>query len=289
MSAENLDGYAAGDLTGMMGISDSEFGLIRDLVYKHFGINLTEQKKNLVVGRLQKLVKQLGFTTFHQYYEYVVSNQAALSDLVNRISTNHTFFFREVDHFDYFREVVLPVLTKEHAARGDYDLRFWCAAASSGEEPYTIAMTMLEYFGREYSRWDAGLLATDISRKALDTAMNGVYPQERVQLIPEPLFNKYMSVLPDGRVQVNQNLKQEVTFRRFNLMNENFPFKKKFDAVFCRNVMIYFDQPTREALVERIYDITVPGGYLFIGHSETLGRSKTRWHYVKPAVYRKEA
>ncbi len=288
MSVEDINRQISKELVGMMQITDGEFDNIRKLVYKHFGINLTEQKKNLVVGRLQKLVKQLGFATFHEYYEYVLDNQQALSELVNRISTNHTFFFRESEHFDFFKSVVLPEISQNHKAANDYDLRIWCAAASSGEEPYTLMMTMLDYFGSAYSKWDAGLLATDISEKALKSALGGVYPDERVQLVPDIFKSRYMTQVGSGLWKVNDDIINEVTFRRFNLMNDRFPFKKQFDAIFCRNVMIYFDQTTRDRLVNKLFDITKPGGYLFIGHSETLGRDKTPWRYIKPAVYRKE-
>ena len=285
---DDLLSDSGGESSVMMRITDEEFEAIRKTVYDNFGIHLTEQKKSLVVGRLQKLLRQLGFTNFMQYYEYLLKHPKALSDLVNRISTNHTFFFRENEHFNYMRDVALPELRQRHIAHNDKDVRIWCAAASSGEEPYTIMITLLEFFGAEYSKWDIGLLATDISETALAGAHKGVYPAERLQQVPENLRKKYFHHQRDGQWAVSDRLKKEVTYRRFNLMNKTFPFKKKFDIVFCRNVMIYFDQPTREELVHKLYDLTVPGGYLFIGHSETLGRDRTPWRYLMPAVYRKE-
>ncbi len=276
------------DLGVLMTITDEEFQGIRKIVYDNFGINLTDQKKSLVVGRLQKLLRQMGFTTFRQYYDYVVGNPEALNELVNRISTNHTFFYRENEHFKFMREKALPELVRDHLARHDKDLRIWCAAASSGEEPYTIMVSLLEHFGRDYDQWDVGLLATDISETALTQAVTGVYPVDRMQLVPEGVRQKYFRELPDGQWAVADRLKKEITYRRFNLMNKSFPFRKQFDLIFCRNVMIYFDQTTRDELVHKLYDFTVPGGYLFIGHSETLGRDRTPWRYVMPAVYRKE-
>ena len=274
---------------GMMPITDAEFRSIRDLVYDRFGITLSDQKKSLVVGRLQKILKKYGHKTFRQYYDMVVADKsdALLSELANQITTNHTFFFREPEHFSFFRSNILPWMVNEHRARNDNDIRIWCAAASSGEEPYTLIISLLEFFGADYKNWNCGLLATDVSRKALDEAVHGNYVQARLQDVPPTILNKYFRKTTDGYA-VTEQLKKEVTYRRFNLMNKTFPFKKPFDCIWCRNVMIYFDTPTKHELVNRMYDATVSGGYLLIGHSETLDRNQTKWKYVKPAVYRKE-
>jgi chemotaxis protein methyltransferase CheR len=273
--------------SAMMPMTAEEFSAIRQLIYDRIGINLTEQKKSLLVGRLQKLVRSMGFTNFKQYYDYVVADKSgkALDELSNRISTNHTFFYRENDHFEYFAKVVLPEIKRKHELSGDKDLRIWCAAASSGEEPYTIVITMKEFFKNEYSQWNAGLLATDISANALNAAVKGVFTKERVKGVPPNILSKYFK--QNGREwEISNDLKREVTYRRFNLMNKTFPFKKPFDVIFCRNVMIYFDKETRDTLVKKFYDCTRPGGYLFIGHSESLGRDG-EYQYVQPAVYRK--
>ena len=275
--------------TEMMQITDAEFHSIRDLVYERFGITLSDQKKSLVVGRLQKILKKYDCATFKQYYDKLKSDKgdALIGELANQITTNHTFFFRESDHFDFFKSDILPWMIKEHKAKGDNDLRIWCAASSSGEEPYTLIMSLMEFFGADYKNWNCGLLATDVSEKALGEAIMGAYAQNRMQGVPPALLNKYFKKTPDG-YSVNDQLKKEVTYRRFNLMNKTLPFKKKFDCIWCRNVMIYFDTPTKHELVNRMYNSTVNGGYLLIGHSETLDRTQTKWKYVKPAVYRKE-
>ncbi|MDR2346509.1 MAG: protein-glutamate O-methyltransferase CheR [Planctomycetaceae bacterium] len=276
-------------VTDTMQITDSEFHSIRDLVYNRFGIVLTDQKKGLVVGRLQKILKQHGFQSFKEYYDHLVADKtnAALTELANQITTNHTFFFREPEHFDFFKSDILPWMVKEHTAKRNNDLRIWCAAASSGEEPYTIIITLLEYFGIDYKNWDCGLLATDISEKALIAAKRGVYDQTRFQDVSAAVMNKYFKKNAD-KYEVIDKVKNEVTISKFNLMNERLPFKKPFDCIWCRNVMIYYDAPTKHALVNRMYQHTVNGGYLLIGHSETLARDQTPWKYVKPAVYRKE-
>ncbi len=273
----------------LMSISDKEFTRLRDLIYKRFGINLTEQKRSLLVGRLQKLMRQLNLPTFSAYFDYLDNDktEAALSELIDLISTNHTYFNREKDHFDYFSETALPAVIEKLKQQNRKDLRIWCAGCSSGEEPYTLLMLMREYLGADYSSWDAGILATDISDRALTIARRGTYATDRVMQLPEPLRRKYFKPAGQDEMAVVDTIKKEATFRRFNLMNTTFPFKKPFQMIFCRNVMIYFDQPTRDALVGRYHQHTEDKGYLFIGHSETLGRAQTRYSYLKPALYQK--
>lgn len=272
-----------------MVLSDSEFRAIRDLVYKHTGIYLTENKKTLIVARLHRMLIEKGFKDFSAYCAFVGKDSSgrALSDLVNRISTNHTFFYREKAHFEFFSARTLPevrdMLMKNHSR----DLRVWCAGCATGEEAYTIVMMMLEYFGSEYFNWDAGVLATDISEKVLDIAKEGFYSEERLEHLPEYLKKKYFRKTLKGLWEISDIVRKEVTFRRFNLMNPTFPFKEKFHIIFCRNVMIYFDRFAKDALVKRFYEMTSPGGYLFVGHSESLERNRTAYRYVVPAVYKK--
>lgn len=270
-------------------ISDQEFLLIRNLVYQRFGINLTEQKRSLVVGRLQKLLRNEGFNSFKEYYESLVADRSgvALDKLVNRISTNYTYFNREQAHFDFFLQQVLPPLVAAQRRSGAKDLRVWSAGCSSGEEPYLLAILMMEYLAGEYPAWRAGVLATDISDQALSKARPGLYDEEQVAKLPLILRNKYFARRDNGSWQVNEKLRKEVTFRRFNLMNRRFDFKRPFQVIFCRNVMIYFDAETRQALVSRYHQCLEPGGYLFIGHSETLGREQEEFQYIMPAVYRR--
>ncbi len=270
-------------------ISDKEFRAIRKLVYDKFGINLTDQKKTLVVGRLQKVLRQRNFTSFKEYLSWLTSDKTSegLDELANRISTNHTFFNREKAHFEFFSNNVLPELAARRQQLGQTEMRIWCAGCSSGEEPYTLMMLMMEHFGSSFGQWNPVLLATDISATALKTAMTGVYPTDKVAQLPVPLRHKYFKKLPDGTMVVKDMVRNRIFFRRHNLMDGTFPFKKQFDAIFCRNVMIYFDRETRNTLVEKYYQHTITGGYLFIGHSETLGRDDSQFNYVMPAVYKK--
>lgn len=291
MTKDGLDAFSTGqedDLSGR--ISEQEFKSVRDLVYKHFGISLSEQKRALVVGRLMSAIRNRGLSSFSEYLKWVEQDKTlhGLSELVDRISTNHTAFFRENAHFDFLMKTALPEIFSSLKTKNDKDFRLWCAASSSGEEPYTLQMCLMEYLKDDYRNWSAGLLATDISDRVLSIAKRGVYPAERVKDVPAPLLKSYFRQLPSGDFEVIEAMRKEVLYRRFNLMTEKFPFVKPFHIVFCRNVMIYFDTPTREKLVQRIFDCTIPGGYLFIGHSESLGSIKTEYKYVMPALYRKE-
>lgn len=270
-------------------INDKEFSQIRTLVYDRFGINLTEQKRSLVIGRLQKLLRDEGFSSFATYYEAVARDNtgASLDKLVNRISTNYTYFNREHAHFDFFVQQLLPSLSDRLKKRNNRDLRIWSAGCSSGEEPYMLALLMMEFLGNEYSLWNSGVLATDISDQVLTKAKFGRYGDDQVERIPTQHKFKYFARQKDGGWMVNEMLKKQVTFRRFNLMNKQFPFKSPFQVIFCRNVMIYFDEQTRACLVKRFYNSLEPGGYLFIGHSETMGRKQDDFKYIMPAVYQK--
>jgi chemotaxis protein methyltransferase CheR len=275
---------------GGLGITERDFQTIRQLVYDNFGINLTDQKRSLVVGRLQKVLRQRDFPDFPSYLEWLQNDRTGegLEELANRISTNHTFFWRENSHFNHFAETALPEMVARHR-QDSGRLRIWCAGCSSGEEPYTLAMLMREVLGNEYDRFAPVLLATDISQVALRTAMAAVYPEERLEQMPRGLLRKYLRKGPRPQTwQIGEEIRRQVIFRRHNLMNGSFPFKHPFDAVFCRNVMIYFDRPTRDALIQRFHRHTIAGGYLYIGHSETLGRDGTLYDYVLPAAYRRK-
>lgn len=272
-----------------MNISDAEFKLFRDLIYNHFGINLTEEKRSLLVRRLQQLLRINRFSSFGAYYEYLQKHPSDenFTELVNRITTNYTFFNREPDHFTYFSKHCLPEIRGRLSTMGSRDIRVWCAASSTGEEPYMLVMLMMEFFKGEYPMWDAGLLATDLSRQALTTAMAGRYRAEQVELLPKSLLLNYFVKISEDLYEVNPRVKREVTYRRFNLINQAYPFRKPFDVIFCRNVMIYFDEQTKAQVADQLFDSLRPGGYLFVGHSETLTRINSRFHYVKPAVYRR--
>lgn len=271
---------------GKIQISQDEFKNLAGYIKKNFGINLGMEKQALVVGRLQGVLQQKNFENFSAYYDYVVSDKTgeAAATLVNKITTNHTFFMREPEHFTFFRDSVLPGLS---STVKDRDLRVWSAGCSSGEEPYTLAMIMSDFFGTDKGKWNTNILATDISTKVLGEAINGIYNTESLATLPELWKKQYFRKLDTERSIISDKIKNEVIFRKFNFMEKVFPFRKKFHVIFCRNVMIYFDNKTKAELVNKFYEYTEPGGYLFIGHSESLNREETDYKYVLPAVYRR--
>jgi chemotaxis protein methyltransferase CheR len=270
----------------MFEITSKEFTRFSDYIRANYGISLGPHKKILVSGRLGSLLEKGGFKSLSDYMDYVVSDTTgrAASDLVDRITTNHTFFMREASHFKYFSETVLPLFARTVANR---DLRIWSAACSSGEEPYTLAMIMDRFFGKTKLLWDTRILATDISGNILDTAQKGVYSKQKVSALPEDWRRRYFSEFDQENMVLNEAIKKEVVYRKLNLMDRSFPFRQKFHAIFCRNVMIYFDSDTKNELAQKLYDLTEPGGFLFIGLSESLDRNSTRYSYIMPSVYRK--
>lgn len=271
-------------------LNDEEFNLISCLVYNKFGIKLGEQKRALIIGRLQKVLHAGGFPNFKDYYNHVVSEPSgkALLTLVDKISTNHTFFFRENEHFDFLTDNILPNITSEMKNRTKQAVRIWCAGCSSGEEPYTLAMVLCEFFKSNISDMDIGILATDISVSALEKAVAGIYSDERMELVPLAYRQKYFIPIKGGKWEVKPNLKKMVLFRRLNLIRPDFPFKGLFRLIFCRNVMIYFDKDTQRDLISKFHRFTEPGGFLFIGHSETLDRSSGQYKYIMPSIYQKK-
>jgi len=270
----------------ILNISNEEFTIFSKYVELNYGIKLKEEKKTMVSGRLQTLISSLGLNSLSEYLKYVNSDKTgeAVTNLVNKITTNHTYFMREPEHFYYFRDHVLPNLRETIR---DRDLRIWCAASSSGEEPYTLAMIVDEFFGEEKKLWNTKLLATDISTRVLDIAKEGIYTQEGIKPMPRMWQLKYFRKLSPTDVVVNSFIKDEVVYRKFNLMDDHYPFRKQFQVVFIRNVMIYFDEKTKDILLKKIYDLLVPGGYLFIGHSESINRNKFGFKYIRPSVYMK--
>ena len=266
-------------------ITDSEFNRIVGYVKGNFGIDLS-QKRVLIMGRLENYLLRNGFDSYNDYMTEVEKDPSGeeAKNLINVLTTNHTYFMRESEHFDYMRQIVLPQLRKKEAARKD--LRIWSAACSTGEEPYTIAMVLMDFFGIEHKAWDTKVLATDISTRVLEHASRGMYLKEQVEPLPPKWKQRYFKQINSEQYVAKDVLKKELIFRRFNLMND-FPFRRKFHVVFLRNVMIYFEDETKYNLLNKIYDFMEPGGYLFIGTTENLDKNKTRFEYVRPSIYRK--
>ncbi len=268
-------------------IKENEFLRIANFLKSRYGIDMT-RKKEIISGRLENYIRAGGYENYGRYMDEVEGDITGKleKELVNMLTTNHTYFMREAEHFDYLKRVVLPYLKRTQAA--NRDLCIWCAAASSGEEPYTIAMVLKEFFGLEHGEWDTKVLATDISTEVLQHAIDGVYSREHVEVLPENWRRRYFRpVVGKDEYVVTDELKNEVIFRKFNLM-EPLPFKRKMHVVFLRNVMIYFDNETKKELIRRIYDGMEPGGYLFVGQTETLDRSAAPFQLIRPSIFRKQ-
>jgi len=271
-------------------LGEEEFRRISDLVYEHCGINLHDGKKELVRARLAKRLHKGRFATFSQYIQHVLDDPTGkeFSILVDSLSTNLTKFFREERHFEYMRTQLLPRLVKTKRNRERLRIRGWSAGCSSGEEPYSIALTLLETLPNK-GRWDIKLLATDVSTRILERAQAGIYDKERIEPIPLPLRNEYLIRRHEGtkeRYEVGRALRSLVIFRYLNLMKD-WPVKGPIDFIFCRNVMIYFDKPTQARLIRRFYDLLDSGGVLFTGHSESLTGIEHAFKYVQPTIYQK--
>lgn len=270
----------------MLQISDSEFQGFVEYIRKQYGLDLSH-KRFLIEYRLATMLMEKNVTNFSEYFAHAAlePGRKEITEIVNRLTTNHTFFMREENHFRYLQETVLCQLEKTLTEK---DLRVWSAGCATGEEPYTIAMLLDTYFRDTRILWDTKVLATDISVKALDIAERAIYEAEEIQKLPAMWQMNYFTPVQNGKFMVSDSIRKEVIFRVFNLMDHTFPFKKKFHIIFCRNVMIYFDAETRAALIDKFYAHTEPGGYLFIGHSETVDRSRSAYRYVSPSVFRKD-
>lgn len=271
----------------MLNITKREFEEFSKYVRAHYGINFKKEKKALIEGRLNGVIAENNFESLSEYLEYVIGDKTghAASIMLNKITTNHTYFMREPEHFHFFKNEVLPYLERTVTNK---DLRIWSAACSSGEEPYTLAMIIDEYFGHSKHLWDTKILATDISSQVLAKATSGIYSKESTDPLSKNWKLAYFSNHDNDNLIINQKIRNEVIFRKFNLVGGRFPFRKKLHVVFCRNVMIYFNEQTKIELINKIYDTMEDGGYLFIGHSEALTRGSTKFKYVMPSVYRKE-
>jgi chemotaxis protein methyltransferase CheR len=266
---------------------DSEFEFIRSLVYAHSRINLGPEKRELVSSRLSKRLRATK-TTLGDYCELLRAPDAKdeLANLIDAISTNHTFFFRERAHFDFLRDIAVPELSPSLKTGAPFQV--WSAACSSGEEPYSIALTLAGALPR--SPWH--IQATDISHRILAEAQLGIYRAEVVQRLPQEIMRKHFQRgfgPQDGQFRVKAALRQHVSFHQLNLLEREPPFADLFQVIFCRNVMIYFDRETQEELVVRLARRLVPGGYLCVGHAESLTVIKHSLKPVRPAVYQRSA
>ena len=266
-----------------MKLNEKYFKQVSQIVYRVSGINLKGGKEALVRARLMKRLRVMGMESFEEYLKFIDSNSGVgeLGCMIDEMTTNKTFFFREIEHFNYLREKILPELK-------DNRLRFWSAACSSGEEPFSLAILLMENIPRIKSM-DVRILATDISTKMLNKARKAVYEEETLRNVPKLFLQKYFVKNRNESFlayHVKDNVSSMIQFSWLNLM-ESWPMKGPFNVIFCRNVMIYFDRPTQQKLINRFWELIEQGGYLFVGHSESLSGISHKFKYVRPATYRK--
>ena len=266
-----------------------DFDFIAGLIKSKAGIVLNDSKINMVYGRLSRRLRALGMTNFGQYCDLVASPEGKdeLMMFTNSLTTNLTKFFREAHHFEHMTNSLLPDVVDKAKQTGKRRLRIWSAGSSSGEEPYTIAMTVLDYM-KDIHKWDARILATDIDTNMLDTSRKGIYTAERVENIPSHLQKMFVhpSSEEPGKFQMSPKLQSLIAFKSLNLL-ERWPMKGPFDAIFCRNVIIYFDRETQKNLIERYADLLAPGGILYVGHSESLFDVTKRFKLLGQSIYQK--
>ncbi|MFC5524831.1 CheR family methyltransferase [Rhodanobacter ginsengisoli] len=270
-------------------LGEVEFQYLRAFVLEHCGIALGEQKRQLVQGRLLRRLRALGLSNFQGYCELLRRDpHSELGELASAISTNVTSFFREAHHYDLLTDELLPRWLQQKRRDGDR-LRIWSAGCSTGEEPYALAMVLAEALERSDGTLDAKILATDLSPQALESARKGVYSLERLAGISAERCQRWMlrgTGEYEGLACVHPRLRELVTIEPLNLLHP-WPMSGPFDAIFCRNVVIYFDQPTKQRLFRRYADLLPTGGYLFLGHSESLHGINDQFELIGRTVYRK--
>jgi len=270
-------------------MKDEDFAFISRMANEKTGIQLGMHKRDMIYSRIVRRIRSLKLRTFTEYCDYLKSHQKEeMTNFINAITTNLTSFFREKHHFDYLKNTVVPEVKSKNAI--SKKLRVWSAGCSTGEEPYSLAMTFHDAFS-DVSGWDLKILATDLDTNVVSHGKAGVYVPDRVDGLPASILKKnFNEVIPaSGRgsaYEMSPHLKQYITFNRLNLLGD-WPMKGKFDVIFCRNVVIYFNKDTQRVLFDRYAELLKPNGYLFIGHSETLHGVTTRFESLGRTIYRK--
>lgn len=287
----SLDDDLRGQLSNVS-LSDKQFQTLSSFIEGELGIKMPPTKKIMLESRLQKRVRALRLPAFKEYLEFVFSEEGKQSELlhmIDAVTTNKTDFFREADHFEYLLHTLLPERSRNASWGIGSPLKLWSAGCSTGEEPYTLAM-VLENFREKNSSFAYRILATDISINVLKRAVQAVYTEERIAPVSLENRKKYLLRSKDaktGLVRIKPHLREKVTFHRLNLMEETFGLRETFEIIFCRNVIIYFDRINQGKLLRKFYNHLVPGGYLFLGHSETITGLDIPLYSVAPTIYRK--
>ncbi|MFH0926683.1 MAG: CheR family methyltransferase [bacterium] len=269
--------------------SSSDFHLFQELIFQKIGITLNDNKKDLLISRLSKRIRTLKLSSFRDYYNYIKDNnfpEEEMTIFIDRITTRKTDFFRENHHFNFLKNKIFPELL----SMGKRRIRIWSAGCSSGEEPYSIAITVKEFFKNiKGGGYDVRILATDISNEALTKASNGVYKKESFFSVSPNIISEYFDTNGDNDnlYQAKEVLKDLITFGQLNLIYDEFKFKSRFDVIFCRNVIIYFDKTTVSLLMKKYYNFLDDKAYIFLGHAESLLFLKEQFNYVENTIYQK--
>ena len=276
-------------LTAKRSLTDADYSFIRELIYRETRINLGDAKRELVTARLGKRLRATGIDSFNAYCKALKDSpdSGELYHLIDAISTNHTFFFREINHFNFLNQNILPEFAAGRLGNPS-QLKIWSCACSTGEEPYSIAIALEEYFSKLPGKtWN--IQCSDISTRVLDFASKGIYEKDRLKQVSAEWQKKYFQKgerQMEGYFRIHPDVRKKLHFNRINLFAPTYPWNEKFQIIFCRNVMIYFDRETQQELVGRLSQHLTPGGYLLIGHAESLAGVKHPYQSIKPAIYR---
>ncbi len=269
-------------------LSDQEFIKLSTFIYSNYGIKMPDVKRIMLQSRLQKRLRALNMDNFKDYCDYVFSKEGKETEVIHMIdvvSTNKTDFFREPVHFEFLHNAVLPAFIEKH--KQGKTMNIWSAGCSSGEEPYTIAITLHEFF-HNLSRFDYHILGTDISTRILKSAYEGIYKEEKTSGVPLEIKKKYMLRSKDKEkklVRMIPEIRRKISYQRLNFMDSNYPVDLEFEVVFCRNVLIYFDREIQENVINKLCQKLKPGGYLFLGHSESITNYKVPLQQIRPTIF----
>lgn len=273
-------------------LTDTEFNKLARFIFEEYGIKMPLEKKVMLQSRLQKRLRHLNMTTFKEYIEYVFNKEGKGEEVIHMIdvvSTNKTDFYREADHFEFLKEEALPDLCEGN----DFyrPIKIWSAGCSSGEEPYTLAFTLSDYQEKE-PRMDYTILGTDISSRILRQANDAIYKEEKTTIIPMPVKKKYLLKSKDRgnpTVRVKAEIRKKVSFQRLNFMDESYAVPDTYDLIFCRNVLIYFSREVQELVINKLCQKLRPGGYFFLGHSESITNMNVPLDRVKPTIFKRKS
>ncbi len=268
-------------------MTEEEFDKFRRIIYDEIGINILSHKKIMLQGRIRKRLKKLGISTYSEYYDFILDDRDELLQMFNVVSTNKTEFFRERHHFDFFEEVI-PVLMEENIRNREKKISVWSSASSTGQEPYSIAMTLMEY--PALKTWSVKIIGSDISTDVLEKAIKGIYSYEDMKSLPKEFLKYFKKTENPNFFEVSDEIKNMVKFKRINLTADEYPFKGEFEVIFCRNVLIYFDRETQSKVILNLLKYLRKDGYIILGSSESMPKEfieKNMVKRMKSTIYQK--